>query len=75
MGLGAKGEAPELGTSGFSPTMEDEIFILGKNSDRCFFIEDAAVVVTQFANVHQVVMEVRHYLDALDGGLWEEQVT
>ena len=30
MRLGAKGEAPELGTSGFSTTMEDARVILGK---------------------------------------------
>ena len=37
--------------------------------------EDAAVVVTQFSNDHQVVMAVRHYVAALDGKLREEQVT
>ena len=31
-------------------------------------------MVAQFANAHQVVMEVRHYVAALDGELWEEQV-
>ena len=30
MGLGAKGEAPELGTSGFLPTTEDDRVIMGK---------------------------------------------
>ena len=30
MGLEAKGEAPELGTSGFSSTTEDDRVILGK---------------------------------------------
>ena len=56
MGLGVKGEAPELGTSGLSPDTEDDRVILGKNSDGCFFKEDAAVVVAQFANSHQVVI-------------------
>ena len=45
MGLGAKGEAPDLSTSGLSPTMEGDIVILGENSDGCFFKEDAAVVI------------------------------
>ena len=36
MGLGAKGEAPELVTSGFSPTTEDDRVILGKISDDGF---------------------------------------
>ena len=40
-----------------------------------FFEEDAAVVVAQFTNDHQIVMEVRHYVAALDGKLREEQVT
>ena len=40
-----------------------------------FFKEDVAVVVTQFINAHQVLIEVRHYMEALDGELWEEQVT
>ena len=52
MGLGAKGEAPELGTSGFLPTTEDDRVVLGKNSDGCFFKEDAAVVVAQLSNAH-----------------------
>ena len=70
MVLGAKGEAPALGTSGFSSTTDDDRVILGKNSDRYVFKEDAAVVVAQFANAHQVVMEDRHYVDALDGEIW-----
>ena len=37
--------------------------------------EDAAVVVTQFSNDHQVVMKVRHYVASLDGDLREEKVT
>ena len=40
-----------------------------------FFEEDAAVVVAQFINAHQVVMEVRHYAAALNGEIREEQVT
>ena len=40
-----------------------------------FSKEDVAVVVTQFINAHQVLIEVRHYMEALDGELWEEQVT
>ena len=47
----------------------------GGKIDRYFFEEDAAIVVTQFTNVHQVVMEIRHYLAAPDGELWEEQVS
>ena len=31
-------------------------------------------MVAQFANAHQVVMEFRHYVAALDGELREEQV-
>ena len=30
MGLGEKGEVPEIGTSGFLPTTEDDRIILGK---------------------------------------------
>ena len=75
MGLRTKKEARELGTSGFSPTTEDDRVILGKNSGGCFSEEDAAVVVTQFTNAHQVVMEVRYYVADLDGELREEQVT
>ena len=70
-----KREAPELVTSGFSPTTEYDRVFLGENSDRCFFEDDAAVVVAQFTNAHQVVMEARHYVDALGGELREEQVT
>ena len=40
-----------------------------------FFKEDAEVVVDQFSNAHQVVMEVKHYVAALDGKLQEEQFT
>ena len=36
MGLGAKGEAPELGTIGLLTTTEDDRFILGENSDNFF---------------------------------------
>ena len=36
MGLREKREAPEFGTSVFSPAMEDDRFILGKNCDGCF---------------------------------------
>ena len=32
-------------------------------------------MVAKFANDHQVVTEVRHYVAALDGEIWEEQVT
>ena len=74
MGLGMKREAPELGTSGFFPATEDDGIVLGKYSDGCFFEEDATVVVTQFSDAHQVVIEVRHYVTALDGDLWEDQV-
>ena len=49
MVLGTKREAPELGTSGFLSATEDDSVILGKNSDGCFFEEDAEVVVKQFA--------------------------
>ena len=72
--MGTKREASELGTSGFLPATEDDSVILGENSDGCFFEEDAEVVVTQFADAHQVVMEVRHYVTALDGELREEQI-
>ena len=75
MGLGTKREVPELGTGGFLPAMEDDSVILGKDSDRCFFEEDAAAVVTNVFDAHQVVMEVRHYVTDLDGELREEQVT
>ena len=47
----------------------------GGNSEGCFFKEDAVVVVAQFTNFHQVVMVVRHFVDALGGELQEEQVT
>ena len=67
MELGTKIEAPELGTSGISPDTEDNSVVLGKDSDVCFFEEDASVLVTQFADTHQVVMEVRHYVTALYG--------
>ena len=56
-------------------TAEDERVILGVNSEGCFFKEYAAVVVAKFTNAHQVVMEVGHYVAALDGDLPEEQVT
>ena len=56
IGFRVKEEAPDLDTSGFLPTAEDDRVILGKNSDECFFKEDVAVVVTQFANAHQVVI-------------------
>ena len=69
MVLRTKIEAPDIGTSGFSPTTEDDRVILVKDSDGCFFEEDAAVVVAQFTNAHQVVMEVGHYVAALDGEL------
>ena len=69
MGLRTKREVPDFGTSGFSPTTEDDRVILVKDSDGCFFEEDAAVVVAQFTNAHQVVMEVGHYVAALDGEL------
>ena len=75
MGLRTKREETELGTSGLLPTTEDDRIVLGKDSDGCFFEEDAAVVVAQFTNAHQIVMEVGHYVSALDGELREEQVT
>ena len=55
--LGRGGEAPYLGTSGFSTTTEDDRGILGKT----------VTLVAQFDNAHQVVMKVRHYVAALDG--------
>ena len=75
MGLRTKREETELGTSGLLPTTEDDRIVLGKDSDGCFFEEDAAVVVAQFTNAHQIVMEVGHYVSALEGELREEQVT
>ena len=75
MVLRTKIEAPDIGTSGFSPTTEDDRVFLGKDSDGCFLGEDAAVVVAKFTNAYQVVMEVGHYLAALDGDIREEQVT
>ena len=71
--MGSKGEAPELDTSGFLQTTDDDRIILGENRYGCFFKEDAAVVVAQFANAHQVMMKVRHYVAAPDGELLEEQ--
>ena len=47
---------------------------MGKDSDIYFFEEDMAVVVTQFSDAYEVVMEVRHCVTAIDGELWEEQV-
>ena len=41
----------------------------------CFFKEEVAVLVAQFTNTHQVVMEVENYVAALDGDLREKQVT
>ena len=70
-----KREAPEIGTSEFLPTTKDDRVILGKNSDRRFSEEDTSVVVAQLNNDHQVLMKVRHYVAAIDGELWEEQVT
>ena len=75
MGLGIKRKAPELGTSEFSPATEDVSVVSGKDSDRFFFEEDAAVVVTNIYDAHKVVMEVRHYVTALDGVLRGEQIT
>ena len=75
MVLGTKREAPELGTSGFLAATEDDSVVLGKDSDRCFFEEDTEVVVKYFADAHQVVMEVRHYVTAIDGELRDEKVT
>ena len=72
--MNAKREAPELATSGLSPTKGDDRFILGGNSDVYFLEEDAAVVVAQFANSHKDVMELRHYVAALDNEIREEQV-
>ena len=46
-----------------------------KNSDVYFSEEDPEVVVAKFTNAHHVVMEVMHYVTALDGELQEEQVT
>ena len=66
MALGKKRETPDLGTSGISPATKYNSIVLGKYSD-FFFEEDAAVVVTQFSDAHQVVMEVRHYVTALYG--------
>ena len=57
MGLGARGEAPYIGTSGFLTTTEDDRVVLGKT----------VTLVAQFDNAHQVVMKVRHYVAALDG--------
>ena len=74
MGLGTKREAPNLGTGGFLPSMEDDSGILGKDSDRCFFEDDTEVVVTQFSDAHKVVMEVRYYVTAHDGYIREDQV-
>ena len=74
MVLATKREASKLGISGFSLATEDDIVVLVKDNDRCFFKEDVAVVITQFSDAHQVVMEVRHYVTALYGDLWEEEV-
>ena len=74
MDLGVKGETPDLGTSGFLPTTEDDRVIL-KKTVTYFFKEDAGVVVAQFANAHQVVTEVRNYVAVLDGDIREEQGT
>ena len=75
MGLITKREAPEIGTGEFLSATEDDSVILGKDSDGCFFFKYATVVVTQFADAHQVVMKVRHCVTSLDGGLWKEQFT
>ena len=75
MCLRTKKEAPELGSSGFSPTTEDDRVIVGKDSDGCFFGEDMKGVIAKFTDAHQVVMEVGQYVAALDGVLWEDQFT
>ena len=56
MCLGTNRKASELGTSAFLPVTEDDSVVLGKYSDGCFFEEDTAVVVTKFADAHQIVM-------------------
>ena len=55
------------------PRMMTELY--WKNSDVYFSEEDPEVVVAKFTNAHHVVMEVMHYVAALDGELQEEQVT
>ena len=72
--MGTRIEAPDLGTGGFLTAMEYDSVILGKDSDRYFFEEDATVEITQFFDDHKVVMEVRYYETNHGEELQEDQV-
>ena len=68
-------EAPKFGTGFFSVAAEKHGVLAGEDGDGCFVEEDAAVMVTEWADAHQIVMKVGH--DVAGGGrkLRQQDVT
>ena len=59
-GLRAEGQLPEFGSAWFAPATEEDVVVAGVDCDGLLFKQNAAILATKWANVHQIVMELGH---------------
>ena len=73
MVLGVKRKPPELGAGGFALFFEEDSVVFGEHYDRRFLKENAAVMVAEGGNAHEIVVEVGH---GVPGGVesWERRM-
>jgi hypothetical protein len=69
-----QGESPKLGPGLLAPAAEENVAVLGEDRDGLSLEEDAAVVVTEGPDPHQVVMEAWHDVTADVRQLWKLDV-
>ena len=58
--IGNEREPPKLGTGWFTPPLEKNGAVVGEDGDGGFVKDNPAVIVTEFSDAHEVVLERRH---------------
>jgi hypothetical protein len=66
--VGDEREPPKLGAGWFTPPLEKSGAVVGKDGDGGFVEDHPAVVVAEFSNSHEIVLERRH---DFGGAVWE----
>ena len=64
----------ELGAGESAPSAKDDHVVLGEHSYRGFSKQKLAVVVTNFRNTNQIVMEIGHDVPARDRDPREDHI-
>ena len=68
--FGDERKPPELGALLFSPALEESGAVVGKDSDGSLVKDHSAVVVTEFPDAHEVVLEGWHDVAILNQEVW-----